>query len=386
MSLRYKARQLTDKLSSRTNFEPYNKVVLSSANLLDNIKVFQENNPNASVIPVLKGNAYGHGIKEIAKILNQIDLDFLAVDGYFEAAEISHLTRHQILVMGAIRPENVHLLDTKKCSFIVQDIATLKAFSLLKRPVNIHLELNTGMNRLGLAEAELQPYLEFLRKHPQLELEGVMSHLADADSTNNNFTIQQLELFEKLTRYIIQDDWSPSFIHLAQSAGSTKVESKYTNAVRIGIGLYGINPLASQDEEYEQLSRLKPVMELRSAIIKVQELQKGDKVSYNGIFTATKSMKIGVLPLGYYEGYPRELSNKGVATYKTKKMPVVGRVCMNHTMIDITGTDARVGSEVTLISSESSSPNSVSSICRDYGLFSYGLITGINEHIRREVI
>ncbi len=325
-------------------------------------------------------------IIEVAKILSTAGVPLVAVDGYFEAKAIIDSTKCNVLVMGATRPENTKLLDTKRCSFVVQDVRSLGAFAKTRKKVRIHMELNTGMNRLGLSPKEIREYLDYLREHQKLQLEGVMSHLADADNPDNSFSAKQLTSFNKSVSAIIAEGWKPKYIHLAQTAGSTKVDSKYTNAIRLGIGLYGINPLEKTDPKFDELSVLQPVMSLKSTIIKVQELKKGDKVSYNGIFTAPHAMRVGILPLGYYEGYPRELSNVGTVTYRNQPLPVVGRVCMNHTMINLNGSDATVGSTITLINCEKTAPNSIANICETHGLFSYQLVTSITEKIKRIIV
>lgn len=374
----------------KQRFSPLNRITLSRQAALHNLNLFQELNPGKGIIPVLKANAYGHGLGQMSEILNGFPCDFLAVDGYFEATAIRYVTHHPILVMGYIKPENMRHLDTKHCSFVVQDIAGLEAFKSLKRPVKIHVELNTGMNRLGLLPSELDDYLDCfsqLSKRSKLVLEGVMSHLADADNeADDSFTNRQVELFDRQVEHIKARGFTPRYIHLAQTAGSTKAASKYANALRIGIGVYGLNPLGARDKNYHKLHDLRPVLSFKSTIIKVLELKAGDRVSYNGTFTAKKPMKIGVLPLGYYEGLPRALSNAGAVVYGTKQLPIVGRVCMNHTMINLEGADITVGSEVTVISDDPSQPNSIDQICQDHRLFNYSFATGLASTTRRIIV
>src|SRR4029079_172405 len=171
-----------------------------------------------------------------------------------------------------------------------------------------------------LQPEELPAYLDTLKKYPKLQLEGVMTHLADADNElDNNFNAKQLNVFDKQVAHILAAGFRPTIIHIAQTAGSTKIRSQYANAIRLGIGVYGINPLLPHDARYANLEALWPVLELKSTVIKVLDLQKGDKVSYNCTFTAPGPMRVGVLPLGFYEGVPRELSNKGCVTYKGKE-------------------------------------------------------------------
>lgn len=375
------------KALSPNRYQPLNHIEINKGRLLHNLAFLQRVHPNFHIIPVLKANAYGHGLAQISQILNSADCDLLAVDGYFEASKIREITRHKILVMGYIKPENVKLLDTKRCSFVVQDTDGLITLGALNKPVNIHIELNTGMNRLGLQPDELDKYLQTLKALPKLKLEGIMTHLADADNeTSNLFTDNQVLLFDSLVESILNQGFEPKYIHIAQTAGSTKAVSKYANSLRIGIGLYGINPLAPNDKHFTDLDELLPVLELKSEIIKVLELKAGDKVSYNGTFVADKPMRIGVLSLGYYEGVPRELSNCGTATSGNLKLPIVGRVCMNHTMIDLSSSNLKVGDEVTIISNNPDQPNSIAGICKLHKLFNYSLLTNLSDSVRRIIV
>jgi alanine racemase len=371
---------------SNRKYETLNTVTLDEKRALSNLAYIQKQHPDFGIIPVLKANAYGHGEAEMAHILNGANCAFLAVDGYFEATKIRHITRHKILVLGYIKPENARLLDTHKCSFVVQDIAGLEALAALNKTVRIHLEINTGMNRLGLSENELEPYLDTLKKYPKLKLEGVMTHLADADNASSDaFTDNQVKVFDAAVQKIKDTGFNPEYIHIAQTAGSTKARSTLANSLRLGIGLYGLSPLDPSDAHFKELRGLQPVLELTSTIIKIIDLKKGDRVSYNGIFTAPHAMKIGILPLGYYEGVPRELSNKGFVTYKSQELPIVGRVCMNHTIIDVSHARCQVGNQVVVISKQPTDANSIERMSREHQLFNYSLVTKLSSSVRRTV-
>lgn len=375
------------KLFAGRDYVTLNKLEVRADRVLANLDNLRKNQPGQAVIPVLKANAYGHGLIPVAKILNRADCAMLAVDGYFEAARIRRLTRHRLLVMGYIRPQNADLLDTKRCSFVVQDIASLEAFGRLRRPVRIHLELDTGMRRMGLAPDEVPAYLKTLASYPNLRLEGVMTHLADADSPDERFTADQVRLFDLTVDRILRAGFRPRLFHLAQTAGSAKVASRHANAVRLGIGVYGINPLQPNDKHFDALNSLRPVMRLTTTIVKTHQLRPGDKVSYNGIFTAPAAMRIGVLPLGYYEAVPRQLSNTGYVTSASGRgLPIVGRVCMNHTIIDITGTKLKIGDQVTVISDDPNQPNSIQRACREHGIFAYVWLANLTADLRRVVV
>jgi len=370
----------------KNSYQTLNIIEIKASALLNNVQVFQSLKPNNYLMAVLKSNAYGHGLIAVTKILNQAKIEFIAVDGYFEANKILYKTKHKILVMGYILPTNVNLLDSKKCSYVVQDITSLEAMGKTNKKFNIHLEINSGMNRLGLVGSELKPYLKTLKLYPNLNLEGVMSHLADADNPNNAYTNRQIAIFDKTVELIIKQGFKPKYIHLAQSAGSVKNHSKLTNTSRIGIGLYGINPLSKQDHSYLKLDNLQPVLELKSTIIKILKLGQGEKISYNGIYQTIRPTKIGVLPLGYYEWVPRELSNIGKFTYKNHHLPIRGRVCMNHTMVDLGRLKIKVGDQITIISNNKNAPNSIESMAKEFNLFSYSLLTRLAESIRRVIV
>lgn len=383
--LNYQIKKITNKISKNSEYKTLNTVLLHKDNLLFNVKFFSKYS-NKKIMPVLKANAYGHGLTEVAQMLNEADCEFLCVDGYFEATKIRPITKHNILVLGYIDPSNVNLLDNKKCSYVLQDIASIRAFGATKNKFNIHIELNTGMNRLGLSPGELPEFLAELKKHPNLVLEGVMTHLSDADNPKtDDFTSKQIGVFEKLLDDIKSSGFNPRIIHTSQTAGITKSKSPLTNAMRLGIGLYGINPLDPSDHAYRDLQATKPVMELKSTVIKINLLRAGDRVSYNGIFKAPKGMDVAVLPLGYYEGVPRELSDRGmVVDSHVVPRKILGRVCMNHTMIE--GHGLKVGDTITVIGINPKLPNSIHSIASDNGLFKYTLLTNISSSIRRQII
>ncbi|HEX3082033.1 MAG TPA: alanine racemase, partial [Candidatus Saccharimonadia bacterium] len=196
-----------------SGYRPLNRIEVSRAALQHNVGLVQAQHRDYTIIPVLKGNAYGHGIDLVARALKASPL--LAVDGYHEAEHIHDVTDHRVLVMGYIRPGNVRLLNTTHCSYVVQDIAGLKAFGALGRVVRIHLELNTGMNRLGLSPSELPAYLEVLRSYPKLQLEGVMTHLADGDNaTSDEFNRRQQEAFDAQIEMVLAAGFRPRYVHI----------------------------------------------------------------------------------------------------------------------------------------------------------------------------
>ncbi len=372
------------------DFTTHNLIEVSQSALLHNLEVFAGLS-GKQVIPVLKGNAYGHGIEQVATALKSQKLPYIAVDGYFEALRIREISKQPVLVMGSILPENFARMRYDKFAFVVQDEATIHALGKTDKRIKLHLEINTGMNRYGAAPDTVVALVKLIVRYPNLQLEGVMSHLADSDGDDPATVDAAVNTFDICVEAILSTGANPTILHVAQSAGSLKACSKYANTIRLGIGLYGINPFPHSHALTAKLrAELRPALKLTSTITKVTELEKGDKVSYNYTFTAPKKMTIGVLPIGYYEGvwslargtYKRTGSVK-VGNIFT---PIVGRVCMNHTMVSLGDITAKVGDKVVVYSDNPNDKNSIDSIARTYGLFSYTLLTALSTNIRRILV
>lgn len=370
-------------------FITHNLIEVSQAALLHNLRLFTQISQKP-VIPVLKGNAYGHGIELVATALKSASIPYIAVDGYFEALRVREVSNQQVLIMGAILPQNFKHLKYDRFSFVVQDEATVLALGQTGRHIKVHIECNTGMNRYGIKKQELQHLVTTIRQYKNLEIEGVMSHLADSDGDDPATIDDAVYQFDNFVESIRAMGVQPTIIHVAQSAGSLRAQSKYANAIRLGIGLYGINPFPASHLSYEKLHELKPALRLTSTITKVVELQKGDKVSYNYTFTAPRQMRIGILPLGYYEGSWALARGTAKPTGEVKVgdqfTPIVGRVCMNHTMISLDGIKAQEGDRVVVYSNDPNDKNAVDVIAHDFGLLNYAMLTSLNRDVRRVIV
>ena len=247
------------------------------------------------------------------------------------------------------------------------------------------------MNRYGASQENVASLATLVLSYKNLDLEGVMSHLADSDGDDPATVDVAVARFDACVDAVRTAGANPTIIHVAQSAGSIKAKSKYATTVRLGLGLYGINPFPPGHELHSRLRReLRPALRLISTITKITELERGDKVSYNYTFTAPKRMTIGVLPLGYYEGawaLARGVGKQaGLVGVSGTLTPIVGRVCMNHIMISLENIDAKVGDEVIVYSNNPDDKNSIDSIAEAYGLFSYAMLTVLNSDVRRQLV
>lgn len=381
-----RARLNTKLKAFEKQFVTYNNIYVSRSAILHNFDLFQAMVPDGYVIPVLKSNAYGHGLQEVASILKARKFPYLAVDGYFEALRIHEVSRQPVLLMGAINPVNFKRMKFGNDAIVVHEPAVVEALGKLRKPIKVHVEIETGMGRHGVRPDELPAFLALLKKYPKLLVEGVMTHLADADNPKRTAHVQkQVKRFDKAVEQVRAAGFGPKYLHIAQSAGSTKAHSHYANTLRVGIALYGITPLDNKDKYARKLADLQPALTLESTIAKVLKVDPGESVGYGCRWVAKRPSRIGVLPLGYYEGLPRALSNVGVVKYGHKYLPITGRVCMNHTMIDLTDSKAGVDEKVVVISPAKNDKNSLDSLAREHGLFNYGLLVGLNQNIRRSI-
>src|SRR5579872_1461821 len=286
---------------------PLNKISISKINLLGNYKHLSNKSKNIKILPVLKSNAYGHGIVEIAKILDEQNPAMFCVDSLYEAYELKKAKiKTPILIMGYINPQN---LKVKKLpfSYAAYDLNLLETINKYQKGAQVHIKVDTGMHRLGVPIDELDFFLREAKKFENIKIVGLMSHFASADNPSDSQNNEQIENFKKAKQIFKDQGIELKWFHLANSDGLLNLQNdveNVTNAARVGLALYGIH----QDEK-----DLKPVLELTSQIVQIKNLKKGEKVGYSGTFQADRNVKIGLLPIGYNDGVDRRLSNLGYA-------------------------------------------------------------------------
>jgi alanine racemase len=242
------------------------------------------------------------------------------------------------------------------------------------------------MNRYGAMPDDVEKLTKCILGYKNLELEGIMSHLADSDGDDQATVDLAVDCFDACVDRVRAAGAQPTMLHVAQTAGSIRANSRYANAFRLGIGLYGLNPFAATHPLRKELRDLRPALKLISTVTRVIELRKGDRVSYNYTFTAPKAMKIGVLPLGYFEGVNRVLSNSGTVKIGQHFTTITGRVCMNHTMISLENLTAEVGDEVIVYSDNPADSNAIDRIATEHELFNYNLLTALSSDVRRALV
>ncbi len=367
----------------RKKYRTLNTVRIFPSALRHNLNLYRGVLPEKAICPVLKSNAYGHGLTEVAQILQDEKLEFFIVDSLFEAYKLKKAkVKTPVLILGYTFPEN--LTKHLPFHFAVFDLEMAKIYAKMEAPV--HLEIDTGMERTGFAWETLQETLSELKKLP-LNVEGVFTHLSNADDPlDDSHTRLQLERFQKCLKLIREFGFKPKWIHVGASAGSLKIEMPEINMVRLGLALYGVSPLQKNDPKSHSLQNLEPALELSSTLVAIRTLKKGEKIGYGCTFTADREMEIGVIPLGYFEALPLAFNQHGLVEVNGQLCKPVGRICMNHTMIDLTNLEAKVGDSVVVYTIKIERGNTVSSLANKIKTIPYELLTRISESVRREIV
>lgn len=373
MSFGSKIRQFRKRFSK---YEPLITVHISKNALLHNVHIYQEAYPKAHIAPVLKSNAYGHGLVEVATALDRERLLFFALDSLHEAVVLRNAgIRTPLLIIGYTPVSNMVHARVKDVAFTITSLSQLAELADAGGAFRIHLKLDTGMHRQGILEHEWTDAQKILRAHPQLMLRGICSHFADADNPDEAFTQEQNAVWERAITAWRAHDANVVF-HIAATAGARFAAT--ATIIRLGIGLYGI------DTAPNPLRTLKPVMRIETVLSAVKEIHAGDAVGYNATFRAEKATRIATIPMGYFEGIDRRLSNTGVVLVHDTPCLIVGRVSMNITTIDVSNsTNATRGDTAVVISDNSADANSVEKIAATAGAIPWEILVHIPAHLRR---
>ncbi len=365
------------------NYEPLNLIRISKTSLYANHKYLSSINKNIKIAPVLKSNAYGHGIGLIGREIDKLNPPFICVDSLYEAYELfKNNVLSNILIMGFVHPES---LNTKKLpfSYAVFNKELAQSINKFQPHAKIHIFVDTGMHREGISLENLPGFLNFLIKNTNLEIEGLMSHFAMGENIKNLETQFQIKSFEKARKILKDNEIIPKWIHIANSAGILNSKNyKYAlgNVARVGKSTYGIDPRRLN-------TKLKPALILTSKIAQIKDLKKGEKAGYDFTFTASKDIKTAIIPIGYYDGLDRRLSNKGFVRIKGKYCKIIGKISMNITVVDLSAVKhAKVGDDVLIYSDKPSDKNSVQNTAKLCGTIPYEILVHIERSTKRILI
>lgn len=375
-------RFLKNILKPGRTYEPLIEVRVFKDAILHNLRQYQSQYPNVKFAPVLKSNAYGHGAALVAKILDKEDVAFFMVDSFYEALVLRRAeVQSKILILGYATIEQINGSNLKETSFSIIDLAQLEniAKSLI-RPTHFHLKIDTGMHRQGILPQDLRKALGLIKSNPMIILEGACSHFADADSADESTTRKQIEIWNQSVKELRSHFPQIKHLHASNTAGAAYLPEVDANVARLGLGLYGF------DTSPRKAMNLQPAMEVVSVITSIKSIPQGEKVGYNGTYTAQRQTKVATVPVGYNEGLDPRLSNKGFVLVHGTACPIVGRISMNMCSIDITEAgEVNLEDEVVVLSHNAEDLNSVDSIAKTCGVSRYEVPVRIAQHLRRVI-
>lgn len=347
---------------------------------------------NTKILAVIKTDGYGHGGVPIAKMLEQLDFMF----GYAAATyEEAHVLREAgvkkpILILGytfpycyeelireEIRPA-VYRRDT------VEELAA--AAAKVGKKAKVHIKVDTGMGRIGITpDEEGLEFVRFLIEHPELEVEGIFTHFAKSDEADKTSANHQLELFQNFIDKIQTElGITIPVKHCSNSAAILEMPQANMDMVRAGITTYGLYP---SEEVSKDIVPLRAAMSLYSHIVYCKTIHAGQSVSYGGLFTAQKDTRVATIPVGYGDGYPRSLSGKGYVLIHGKRAPILGRVCMDQFMVDISEIpEAMDGDKVTLLGTDGTERITAEELGELSGRFNYEFVCDLGKRIPRVYI
>lgn len=339
------------------------------------------------MIAVIKTDAYGHGALQIARLVEDYDYIWGYAAATVEEAVFlrENGIRKPILILGFTFPEDYEVMAEHEIRPAVFKLSMAKELSEAAlrtgKNMKIHLALDTGMTRIGFADTEASvEVIKEIAKLPGLEIEGMFTHFARADEKDKTAARTQLKRYLDFAQLLEKAGVYIPLKHCSNSAGIMELQEANLDAVRAGITIYGIYP---SDEMDREAMKLHPVMEIKSHIAYIKEVEAGVPVSYGGTYVTEKRTRIATIPVGYGDGYPRSLSNKGYVLLHGKQASILGRVCMDQFMVDVTDIPAEELDEVTLMGVDGGAELSVDTMGQLSARFPYEFVCDVGKRIPR---
>ncbi len=344
--------------------------------------------PDTKVMAVIKADGYGHGAVQIAEMMERWNYIWgFAVATLDEAVVLrTEGIQKPILVLGCVFPDQYMEMLKHEIRMNIYTEEMAESISRMAaregKTAYMHIKLDTGMSRLGFGINEQSAEtIKRISKMPNVNMEGIFTHFTKSDEKDKSFTKKQIQEFVWMTERLKEKNVRFTYEHCSNSAGIIDVPEANFDIVRAGISTYGLYP----SEEVDKTNvKLKPALALKSHVAFVKEIESGTPVSYGGTFVAKEKMKIATIPVGYADGYPRSLSNKGYVLIRGKKAPILGRVCMDQFMVDVTQIEGvSFGDKVTMIGKDGNEILPVEVLSELSGRFNYEFVCDLGKRIPR---
>ena len=371
---------------------------VSKSAIRDNFLVFRKRcKPAVRICPAVKANAYGHGVSIVAPVLAEAGADMFAVANLAEADELALIVpRRPILVFAPLHvqgPDKASLVNAVQAGYhlTIADMAAAEALAstAAQQPAKalVHIKIDTGMGRMGALPGPGLELARFVGSQQSLSLEGLYTHFATADETDLSFTHKQLGCFNKFLRDVQTAGLDVPLIHAANSAAALRLEESHFTMVRPGICIYGYHPSKSFAELKDSQWALTPALRLESRIVLTKDLPIGHTCGYGRTFRTDRPTRVGIVPIGYADGYRRTFSNRAVMLVRGEPVPVIGRVSMDQTILDLTDQpQADSGDLVTVVCEKPDQPNSVESLAELADTIPYELTCLLGRRILRRAV
>lgn len=339
-----------------------------------NIKQIKKYVGNKTIMPVIKANAYGTYINKRLDVINEFDIVAVAITD--EAIELRELGYQKDVFV--LNQPYVFELDQIVANDIIIGLSCEKFLDellMIDKKIRIHLEIETGMNRTGIKVEDLPKFINKIKTNSNIIVEGVYTHLSSADY-DSEYTNQQLEIFQEAVK-LVKENFDIKYVHASASNGLLNYPEDFTNLVRPGYIMYGYESF----EGVNKLIDLKPVCKLKSKITFIKDVDEGSSISYSRTYQASKNIKVATIPIGYADGLRRCLSNKGMVVINGKKLPIIGKVCMDGIMVDVTDLDkVEIGDDVYIWDNNLITLDDVANNCDTIG---YEIISTISSRVPR---
>lgn len=330
---------------------------------------------NVEIMPVIKANGYGTWINRCLDIIKKFEI--VAVATVDEAANLRKIGfQKNIFVLNQPFESEIEKIISNKITVGISSNIFLEKLGCYKKDVNVHIEIGTGMGRTGIHPQRIEEYIKEIEKYPNIKIEGIYTHLSSAD-IDKEYTEKQLSSFRNAVEKAETILGKLKYIHASASNGIINFKDSHYNLVRPGIIIYGYQ---SSEDTLEKIN-LKPICKLKSKIILLKTVEKGTSIGYSRSFITDKETKVATIPIGYADGLRRALSNKGHVIIKGKKVPIIGNVCMDGFMADVTDLDdVQLGDDVYIWDNENITLEEVAKLC---GTINYEIMSTISERVPR---
>lgn len=352
----------------------------------ENVIQFKKILKRLDFMAVVKANAYGLGAIEISRLAIRGGAKYLGVATIEEGIEIRKggINDIPILILGGILPQQFSICSRYRLNLTISSLSFFeKLCSLIDydSSIDLHLKVDTGMHRIGISPEEIHSFLSLFNRHRKnLKLNGIWTHFPSADSLDRSFSLGQIKRFKEVVDIVKDNIDNQIIIHTANSAATINLPESYFDMVRIGLGLYGYY----DNLDFRNIIPLQPAVTWKTRVVCIKQIRKGESIGYGRTFITKRDSVIGTIPVGYADGYDRLLSNKGFVMVNGRRADIVGRVCMDQTMIDLTEIPD-VGEETEVILLGGCVDNSVSmySLCELLGTIPNEILVKISQRVPR---